>query len=126
MGLIATLSVANCPPTAKCGGPGNKGVPATDNGLFPAVGSSNSVWNNNKVDGSFGVTTPIYLDQMTPQGRVLSTLAIDPARIVTSFSSKSELALNLSTDGRAMTFMGYVTPVNTLDARSPLSQALSH
>ena len=31
--------------------------------------------------------------------------------MVTSFSSKSELALNLSTDGRAVTFMGYDAPV---------------
>ena len=31
--------------------------------------------------------------------------------MVTSFSSKSELALNLSTDGRYVTFMGYVAPV---------------
>ena len=34
---------------------------------------------------------------------------------MTSFSSKSELALNLSNDGRFITFMGYVAPVNTLD-----------
>jgi hypothetical protein len=114
--VVGQLLPPNCPSTAKCGGPGNKGVPATDSGLFPAVGSSNNVWNNDKIDGSFGVTSPIYLDQMTPRGRVLNTLSIDPTRIVTSFSSKSELALNLSTDGRVVTFMGYVTPVNTLDA----------
>ena len=30
--------------------------------------------------------------------------------MVTSFSSKSELALNLSTDGQYLTFMGYVAP----------------
>ena len=35
--------------------------------------------------------------------------------LVTSFSSKSELALNLSTDGKFLTFMGYVAPVNSLD-----------
>jgi uncharacterized protein (TIGR03437 family) len=35
--------------------------------------------------------------------------------IVTSFSSKSELGLNLSTDGSVMTFMGYVTTPNTVD-----------
>jgi hypothetical protein len=36
-------------------------------------------------------------------------------QLVTSFSSKSELALNLSTDGRYITFMGYVAPANALD-----------
>ena len=35
--------------------------------------------------------------------------------IVTSFSSKSELALNFSTTGNALTFMGYNAPINTLD-----------
>ncbi len=35
--------------------------------------------------------------------------------IVTSFSSKSELALNLSTDGSVLTFMGYVATPNTVD-----------
>src|SRR6202035_3191441 len=32
-----------------------------------------------------------------------------------SFPSKSELALNLSTDGKVLTFMGYVAPVGKLD-----------
>ncbi|WP_143765510.1 hypothetical protein [Catenulispora acidiphila] len=35
---------------------------------------------------------------------------------MSSFSSKSELALNLSSKGSALTFMGYVAPANTLDA----------
>jgi hypothetical protein len=34
---------------------------------------------------------------------------------VTSFSSKSELSLHLSPDGKAVTFMGYDAPVNALD-----------
>jgi hypothetical protein len=39
----------------------------------------------------------------------------DRTGIVTSFSSKSELSLNLSTSRRALTFTGYNAPVNTLD-----------
>ena len=35
--------------------------------------------------------------------------------LVTSFSSKSELALNLSTDRKYLTFMGYVAPIDALD-----------
>ena len=35
--------------------------------------------------------------------------------MVTSFSSKSELALNLSTDGKYLTFMGYVAPIDAID-----------
>jgi hypothetical protein len=35
--------------------------------------------------------------------------------MVTSFSSKSELALNLSTDGSLLTFMGYLAPIGAID-----------
>src|SRR5262249_44516910 len=44
-------------------------------------------------------------------------------QMVTSFSSKSELALNVSTDGSIITFMGYLAPVNALEvsnANTPL------
>jgi hypothetical protein len=34
---------------------------------------------------------------------------------VTSFPSKSELALHLSTDGKYLTFMGYVAPIDAID-----------
>jgi len=67
------------------------------------------VWNNAKVDGSFGVTAPIFLDQMSPTGALLGTLAIPPSLVVASFASKTELAVNLSTDG-------LVAPLNALDA----------
>jgi hypothetical protein len=36
-------------------------------------------------------------------------------QMVTSFSSKSELALNLSTDHSYLTFMGYLAPISALD-----------
>ena len=36
-------------------------------------------------------------------------------QLVTSFSSKSELALNLSTDRQYLTFSGYVAPIDQLD-----------
>ena len=35
--------------------------------------------------------------------------------MVTSFSSKSEIALNLSTDRQTVTFMGYLAPIDALD-----------
>jgi hypothetical protein len=114
--VIGQLLPPNCPSTAQCGGTGNKGKPATDTGAYPAIGSSKNVWNNDAVDSSFGVTSPIFLDEISSTGTLLGTLPVDPSRIVTSFSSKSELALNRSSDRSALTFMGYVTPVNTLDA----------
>ncbi len=99
-----------CPPTASCG----KGV-ATDSGAYPSNGSSNNVWNNNTVDGSFGITSPVFLDQITPAGALVNTLAIPANLVTTSFSSKSELAVNVSTDGTALTFMAYMAPPNTID-----------
>ena len=42
----------------------------------------------------------------------------------TSFSSKSEMALNLSADGTAITLMGYIAAVNTVDvsdANTPIA-----
>jgi hypothetical protein len=101
----------NCPATAKC--PKDA---ATDNGAFPSLTNTNNVWNNDNVDASFGVTTPIFLDQITTSGTPVSTLSVPTSLAVTSFSSKSELALNLSADGKFITFMGYSAPPNTLDA----------
>ncbi len=80
---------------------------ATDNGEYPNLFDSHNVWNNANSDGSFGVTSPIFLDDITTDGWELGTLPIPTDRIVTSFSSKSELALNRSVDGRSITFMGY-------------------
>jgi hypothetical protein len=74
---------------------------------------------------SFGITSRVFLDQLTPSGQLVSTLPVPdgsqpgPGRggdgIVTSFSSKSELALNLSTSGRSVTFMGYVAKPGAID-----------
>jgi len=75
---------------------------ASTNGTYP------DVFNNDGVDGSFGVTSSIFLDQLRPDGALINTLTIDPTEIVTSFSSKSELALNLADDGASITFVGYV------------------
>jgi hypothetical protein len=80
---------------------------ASDNGEFPNDQDTHNVWNNAGSDGSFGITSPIFLDNITEDGWVLGTLPIPSDKIVTSFSSKSELALNLSVDGKSITFMGY-------------------
>jgi hypothetical protein len=75
---------------------------ATANGVYPTV------FNNNVADGSFGVTSPIFLDQLTTGGLFINSLPIDSSQIVTSYSSKSELAVNKSLDGKSITFVGYV------------------
>jgi uncharacterized protein (TIGR03437 family) len=105
-----------CPASAEAASAGAcTGAKATDNGAYASTDSANNIFNNNKVDGSFGVTSPIYLDQLTPAGATVNSFAVPSNMIVTSFSSKSELALNLSTDGSVITFMGYVAAPSTVD-----------
>jgi hypothetical protein len=88
-------------------------VTATADAGYPQV------WNNVLADPTFGVTSQVFLDQLTPSGHRISTLPVPVASrhggIVTSFSSKSELALNLSTSGRDVTFMGYAAPIDGID-----------
>lgn len=91
-----------------------------------ADGSFAHVWDNVSVDANFGITAPIYLDELNGRGVRIGSVAVPtgtagPAGrghdvLTSSFSSKSELALNLSTGGSSVTFMGYVAPANTLDA----------
>jgi hypothetical protein len=111
---VGTQLPPNC---AKTVGPC---APATNNGTYPFV------FNNVIPDPAFGITSKIFLDQITPSGFLLDSLEVPNSslknihsgsnQLVTSFSSKSEIALNLSTDGKLLTFMGYVAPVNTIDA----------
>ena len=69
-------------------------VTANAGGTYPYV------FNNDLVDGSFGVTSPIFLYQLTPSGSQVTQTEVPTSQLVTSFSSKSELALNQSTTGR--------------------------
>jgi hypothetical protein len=97
---VPLIAGGTTPVTVPCG-------TATDNGEYPNLFNTHNVWNNANSDPSFGVTSPIFLDDITTDGRVVGTLPIPTDQIVTSFSSKSELALNRSIDGRSITFMGY-------------------
>ncbi len=91
----------------------------------PFDGTYPNVWNNDAYDGSFGITSPIFLDQISIFGQPINSIEVPNSlmpgigtkrnQLVTSFSSKSELALNLSSDNRYLSFMGYVAPVNALD-----------
>jgi hypothetical protein len=80
---------------------------ASDNGEYPNLFDTHNVWNNANSDPTFGVTSPIFLDNLTEDGQVVGTLPIPSDQIVTSFTSKSELALNRSVDGKSLTFMAY-------------------
>lgn len=98
---VPLIAGGTTPVTVPCG-------VASDNGEYPNLFDTHNVWNNANSDGSFGVSSPIFLDDITTDGWELGSLPIPSDKIVTSFSSKSELALNRSVDGRSITFMGYV------------------
>lgn len=82
---------------------------ATADGTYPYV------FNNSQVDGSFGVSSKIFLERVAANGTPLEQINVPPGHLVTSFPSKSELALNVSTDGSDVSFMGYVAPLAQLD-----------
>jgi len=105
-GTVNVPLLAADQPPATAAVPVTCGV-ASDNGEAPNLLDNHNVWNNSATDGSFGVSSPIFLDDLTTDGRKLGTLPIPSNEIVTSFSSKSELALNRSVDGKSLTFMGY-------------------
>ena len=98
-----------------------------------ADGGYPEVFNNESVDPSFGVSSPIYLDTLDPSGHTRRTLALPATgsgtgragdHLVTSFPSKSELALNTSTGGGDVTFMGYTAPVDSTDVSNSNTPAV--
>ena len=117
---IITPGVTQLPPGCT---PGNC-VTAIADGTYPTV-FNNAAGPN--PDASFGVTAPIFIDEMLPipAGDVLQTIQVPNStergvvtksdQMVTSFSSKSEIALNLSLDRSSVSFMGYLSPVSAID-----------
>jgi uncharacterized repeat protein (TIGR01451 family) len=93
------------------------GATATASGAYPQV------WGNDAADASFGVTAPIYLDVVNKgTGALVNSTNLTMLvaaelglNITTSISSKSELGLNLTPDGTAVTFSAYMAPAGTLD-----------
>jgi hypothetical protein len=114
--------------------PGCTGTLCAGTGGAIADGTYPFVFNNDTYDASFGISSPIYLDEITPLGAVVRTLQVPSSlleevgqngnQMVTSFSSKSELALHLSSDAKYLTFMGYVAPVNAIDVSNSNTPAV--
>jgi hypothetical protein len=105
--------VPSVPNSVTCGN-------AALDGTFPYVFN-----NDGTADGSFAVTSPIFLDELTPAGALVNSIEVPNSlmngitgssdQMVSSFSSKSEGALHLSTDTNYLTLMEYVAPANALD-----------
>ena len=112
--LVSTSTYVNDPgivagTTILPPGSGSAGAAAIAGGAYPQV------FNNVTVDPAFGVTSKILLQEITPDGRPAGTIAVPSGDLVTSFSSKSEGALNLSPDGKYVSFVGYVAKPGTVD-----------
>ena len=123
---IITAGTTQLPPG--CGGTNSPCATANANGSYPTV------FNNDQVDGSFGVTAPILLDELRPNGDYVRTVVVPDSaepgvtankdQMVTSFSSKSEIGLNLSLDRNSVSFMGYLAPVNAIDVSNSNTPAV--
>jgi hypothetical protein len=86
------------------------GANAGETSTAVSNGALNTVWNNASADPSFGVTSAIGLSDLSAKtGAVLALTTLNPSIVSTSFSSKSELGLNLTktSTGYTATFMGY-------------------
>ena len=91
-----------------------------------AAGTYPTVFNNAMADASFGITAKIVLDELRPDGDFVQSFQVPNSserdvttgkdQMVTSFSSKSEIGLNLSTRSIVLvTFMGYLAPIDAID-----------
>ncbi len=86
------------------------GSTAIPGGTAVSNGDLNTVWNNSNVDGQFGVTSPLTLQDLSvTNAKLLASETLPTNQIVTSFSSKSELGLSIArtASGPVATFMGY-------------------
>jgi hypothetical protein len=91
-------------------------ITAVTPGTFP------NVFTNDAVDANFGVTSEVLLDQWAPGATspaktidITALAAKSQINFATSFSSKSELALNVSRDNKSLTFVAYNSAIDQLD-----------
>jgi hypothetical protein len=103
--------------------PNSGGVTATNSSAFCSnANCSANVWNNVTADANFGITSNLYLSNVNATtGAVDNTInvtalaAAEGITLNTSFSSKSEGAINLTPDGTGLTFMAYNAAAGQLD-----------
>ena len=109
--------------------PGVTQLANTDTATVAAIADNTypNVWNNDTVDGSFGVTSAIRLTDIEPHsGHVFNSILVPTNQVVTSFSSKSELGLHITGTGHGahLVFVGYASPgVGALDVSNADSVA---
>ena len=105
--------------------PNSKPVTTTTSSAFcsgSATNCSTNVWSGASADANFGTTSAIVLSQVDATTgatygslNLTSLAAANGINVVTSFASKSELAINATPDGAGVTLMGYNSTVGKLD-----------
>ena len=100
-------------------------LPDTNGAVAIADGTYPTVFNNDTPDPNFGITAPITLSAsivltLGDQAPAIEarTRSIDLTKMTgvsSSFSSKSEIAVNPSSDGSALTIVGYEAAPNAID-----------
>ena len=108
-------------------------LPNSQNGATPtyAIASSaccttsncsGNVWNNDSADANFGITSNLVISNVNATTgatdnsvNITALAAAQGINLNTSFSSKSEGAINLTPDGSGITFMDYNTTAGQLD-----------
>ena len=84
---VGTILPPNCASTQ---GGCSASTGAIANGTYPFV------FNNDIYDGSFGITSRIFLDQLTPDGRVIDSLEVPNSLSVSSKSTAASRAKAIS------------------------------
>jgi hypothetical protein len=111
--VVSSSTYEGSASTVTVGGTLPSGAIATNNGTYPGV------FNNAAADASFGVTSPLFLTQFNINGNVATPQSVINLTaltgVVTSFSSKSEGALNLSPNGQNLTLVDYLSTQNQVD-----------
>jgi hypothetical protein len=98
-------------PLVQPGKPLPSGNDAVADGRYPEVFN-----NDGAADASFAVSTPVDLLDVDSSGNQILQIKVPTDQVTTSFSSKSEGAINFSTNGQDLSFLGYNAAPNTLDA----------
>jgi len=96
----------------------------TNTATTQAIAGNNyvQVWNNDSVDGSFGVTSAIQLTDIDlSNGKVFRSMQVPTDQVVTSFSSKSELGLHVVGNWPrvSVVFVGYGTAASANGLNPP-------
>src|SRR5262249_43864615 len=99
-------------------------LPNTKSATIPAVAGNDyvNVWNNESVDASFGVTSPIQLTDIDLSNyKIFRSMQVPTDQVVTSFSSKSELGLHVRNNWPSVSvvFMGYGSAAQAVGHGTP-------